>query len=90
MTNDKTIRAEPRAAEPRELAAFCIDAARLNADELGAMHYLMSKLLAGNAKHGPLDLDTDQRDWDAETLEEQADAAFYQTFKAIQRRRGLL
>jgi len=99
MFNDKApggenaigaFKADSRPADPRDLAAFCLDASRLNADELEAMRYLMAKLLAGKAKHGPLDLDSDTRDMEAEELAEHADGVFYRSFKAIQRKRGLL
>lgn len=83
-------RAVDRAADPRDLAAFCLDAAQLNADELEAMRYLIAKLLAGKAKHGPLDLDSDTRDMEAEELAEHADGVFYRAFQAIQRKRGSL
>lgn len=63
------------------------DLGRLNADELEAIHYLIAKLLAGSAKHGPLALASDRRNWTQEMLEEFADAAFYAAFASVQRQR---
>lgn len=60
---------------------------KLNADELDAMDYLLAKLEAGRLKHGPLCLDTDSRDWEAEISAELADREHYRAFAAIQRKR---
>lgn len=79
-----------RPATHTSVAAVAIKLSRLNADELEAIDLLLEKLLAGKAKYGPLDLDTDQRDWLAEIVGEQLDTAFYVIFALIQRRRGLL
>lgn len=38
--------ADPRPAHPADLAAFCLDAAKLNADELEAMRYLIAAPVA--------------------------------------------
>jgi hypothetical protein len=63
------------------------DLGRLNADELEAIHYLIAKLIAGSAKHGPLALASDRRDWPSEMMEEYADALFYAAFASVQRQR---
>ena len=63
------------------------DLRKLNADELEAVHYLISKCIAGAQKHGPLMLETDRRDWTQEIVEEMADAAFYGAFAVVQRAR---
>jgi hypothetical protein len=63
------------------------DLGRLNADELEAVAYLVAKLLAGSAKHGPLHLASDRRDWPSEMVEEYADALFYAAFASVQRQR---
>jgi hypothetical protein len=63
------------------------DLGRLNADELEAIHYLIVKLIAGSAKHGPLALASDRRDWPSEMVEEYADALFYAAFASVQRQR---
>jgi hypothetical protein len=63
------------------------DLGRLNADELEAVAYLVAKLLAGSAKHGPLHLASDRRDWPSEMVEEYADALFYAAFASVQRAR---
>lgn len=80
----------PQPATPAATARVAVKLGQLNADELEAVEYLVDKVIAGARKHGGLDLNTDQRDWDAEILAEYADAAFYATFRAIQKRRGLL
>lgn len=69
------------------LTAATADLRRLNADELEAVHYLIAKLITGSAKHGPLALATDRRDWPSEMLEEYADALFYAAFASVQRQR---
>lgn len=63
------------------------DLARLNADELEAVAYLIVRLITGSRKHGPLALATDARDWPSEMLEEYADALFYAAFASVQRQR---
>ena len=70
------------------LSAAHADLDLLNSDELEAIQYLIAKLLAGKAKHGPLDLSSDGRDFLAETVEEYADAAFYVAFGAMKQRRA--
>jgi hypothetical protein len=60
----------------------------LNADELEAIEYLVKKLLDGKAKHGPLVLDGDPRNWSDEIVEELADAQFYRAFLVMQTRRA--
>jgi hypothetical protein len=69
------------------LTAATADLRRLNADELEAVAYLVTKLLAGSKKHGPLQLATDARDWPSEACEEYADALFYAAFASVQRMR---
>jgi len=69
------------------LAQAVLDLRRLNADELEAVHYLIVKLIAGSAKHGPLALASDRRDWPSEMMEEYADALFYAAFASVQRQR---
>ncbi len=69
-----------------------LDAARtdlglLNADELEVARYFISKIIRGKAKHGPLDLDTDTRDWLAESVEERVDDAAYSIMSLVQRNR---
>lgn len=80
----------PQPAHPTATARVAVKLGQLNADELEAVEYLVDKVINGALKHGGLDLNSDQRDWDAEILAEYADAAFYATFRAIQRKRGLL
>jgi hypothetical protein len=60
----------------------------LNADELEAIEYLVLKLLDGKAKHGPLVIDEDGRDFMAELVQEYADGAFYAAFSVIRKRRA--
>lgn len=69
------------------LITASLDLRQLNADELEAVHYLISKLIAGSKKHGPLQLASDRRDWPSEMLEEYADALFYAAFASVQRTR---
>jgi hypothetical protein len=69
------------------LIATRADLGRLNSDELEAVAYLVAKLLAGSAKHGPLALASDHRDWPSEMMEEYADALFYAAFASVQRQR---
>lgn len=85
-----TLLPSPQPATPVATARVAVKLGQLNADELEAAEMLIDKLLAGKAKHGPLDLDTDQRDWFAEIAAEQLDTAFYMMFALIQRKRGLL
>ena len=59
-------------------------------DELEAADMLLDKIITGKAKHGPLDLNGDTRDWMAEIGGEALDIAFYVMFALIQRKRGLL
>lgn len=82
--------AESRLASRADITRVAVRLALLNADELEALEMLLDKLLAGKAKHGPLDLDTDTRDWLAEMSAEAFDKAFYAAFALIQRKRGLL
>ncbi len=56
----------------------------LNPDELEAIEYLLSKLLDGKTKHGPLVLDRDPRNWSAEDAAELADSMFYRAFRMMQ------
>lgn len=85
-----TLLADDRPSSRADITRVAVKLGQLNADELEALEMLLDKLLAGKAKHGPLDLDTDQRDWLAEMSEEAFDGAFYAAFAIIQRKRGLL
>lgn len=80
----------PQPATPTATARVAVKLAQLNADELEAIEVFVDKLIAGKLKHGPLDLDTDQRDWLDEIKQEMVDGAFYAVFAVIQRKRGLL
>lgn len=80
----------PQPATPVATARVAVKLAQLNADELEAIEVFVDKLIAGKLKHGPLDLDTDQRDWLDEIKQEMVDGAFYAVFAVIQRKRGLL
>lgn len=90
MSNDSPLTAESRPASRADITRVAVKIGLLNADELEALEMLLDKLLAGKAKHGPLDLDTDTRDWLAEIVGEQLDTSFYAVFALIQRKRGLL
>jgi len=60
----------------------------LNADELEAFDVMLAKLEQGKRDHGPLDLDTDKRDFPAEGREELRDWLWYRAFHEVKQRRG--
>ncbi len=92
-TTDGHVRAETTvcASVPADRAHLLADMlgrlAALNVDELLAIDYLVAKLEAGRRKHGPLELDTDSRDWFEEAAQESADREHYKAFAAIQKKR---
>ncbi len=72
-----------------QLDAARTDLGLLNSDELEVARYFISKILRGKIKHGALNLDTDGRDWQAESCEERVDDAAYSIMAIIQRDRVL-
>lgn len=61
---------------------------KLGPDVLEAFEYLVSRVEKGAALYGPLVLSNNPRDWDAEQLEELADATWYRAFARVRARRG--
>lgn len=68
-------------SELHELLARCAP------DELEAFLYLARRVDKARAVYGALDLDNDDRDWDAEIRAEHADALAYEMFKRVQESR---
>ena len=62
---------------------------RMNADELEVLGRFARKIVNGAAKHGPMSLDTDTRDWAVEIQEEMTDAACYMHMREIQYERRM-
>ncbi len=88
MTHDAYDQAAPSDTYEASLVSAQTDLTLLNADELEAVQFFISKCLAGKAKHGPLDLDSDDRDWLEEIVQEQADSGFYFVFWLMKTRRA--
>ena len=59
------------------------DVAECTPSELRALRVLMDKLKEGRAKHGPLDISKDKRNWRNEARAEMVDACWYLAFAEI-------
>ena len=66
------------------IAAHC---AQLGADELDLLEHIARRLVMGGRTYGPLNLETDNRDWDREAEEELVDAMVYRTARTLVRSR---
>jgi len=60
---------------------------KMNADELEVLALVARKIVNGSAKHGPMALDTDTRNWPKEIQDERIDAALYGYMEQIQTER---
>lgn len=56
---------------------------RLAPDAQRVLHGIAKRVVAGQAKHGHLDIATDKRDWRKETRAEMEDAIVYRTIAEI-------
>ena len=56
-------------------------------DELESFLYMARRVDKARAVYGALDLDNDDRDWDAEIRAEHADALAYEMFRRVQQGR---
>ncbi len=68
-------------------AALAVLTKQMNADELELLGLVALKIVNGSAKHGPMQLDTDTRDFDVEMQAERIDLALYGYMDQIRRDR---
>jgi hypothetical protein len=69
-------------------AEFVAHWCRMNGDERESMLMLLDKLAAGRERYGPLNLDSDGRDWNDEASDEAIDLMCYLMFGRVKRKRS--
>ncbi len=66
---------------------FAIRYSELSDDEQEILSEFMRRIEMGSEQYGPLDIDSDPRDFNEEEAQEQYDRVFYRLAEVIRRRR---